>query len=182
MGKVRIIAGQFGGRSIATPKNDRTHPMSDRVKGALFNSLQTELGDAEVLDAFAGSGALGLEALSRGAASATFVEKDRIASKIITENIALLGVQNTTKNICSSVSAWLDTTDNQKQFDLIFADPPYHNEQFQTVSRLLALLKPSGCMVLSHSGRGEVPTLHRFVVVDSRSYGTAHLTFFRREE
>ena len=182
MGKVRIIAGQFGGRQITTPKTDRTHPMSERVKGALFNKIVSDITGANVLDAFSGSGALGLEALSRGAAQVTFVEKDRVASKIIAENIELLGVENTTKNIHSSVGAWCETQDKHNQFDIIFADPPYHNEQFSTVKTLFELLKPGGLMVLSHTGRGEVPTLHRIVVVDSRSYGTAHLTFFRRED
>ncbi len=182
MSRIRIIAGQFGGRMIDAPKNERTHPMSERARGAIFNSLSVDIPEAEVLDAFAGTGALGLEALSRGAKSATFIEKDRVASNIISENIAALGVESTTKNIRASLSSWIDSTDNNKRYDLIFADPPYHDEQFSTVTKLFGLLKPGGTMVLSHSGRGEVPTRHGIVVVDNRCYANAHLTIFHRED
>lgn len=178
---VRIISGEFGGRKIEAPNTSRTHPMSDRARGALFNSIATELPDAEVLDAFAGTGALGLEALSRGAKHATFVERDRAAQKVLAKNIATLGVEKTTTLIRASVAAWYDTIEN-KSFDVIFADPPYHDPQFSTVSRLMGLLKPGGLMILSHPGRGEEPTKPGVVVVDNRSYGNAHLTFYRREK
>lgn len=178
---VRIISGEFGGRKIEAPNTSRTHPMSDRARGALFNSIATELPDAEVLDAFAGTGALGLEALSRGAKHATFVERDRVAQKVLAKNIATLGVEKTTTLIRASVAAWYDTIEN-KSFDVIFADPPYHDPQFSTVSRLMGLLKPGGLMILSHPGRGEEPTKPGVVVVDNRSYGNAHLTFYRREK
>lgn len=155
--------------------------MGDRIRTALFNKIAAELPGAIVLDAFAGSGSLGLEAISRGAAHATLIERDRIAQKVIAKNIEALGLKNQTKLIRSSVSAWLDTMEDQK-FDIIFADPPYHDEQFSTVSRLLDLLKPGALMVLSHSGRSESPTKSRIVVVDNRSYGDATLTFYRLED
>jgi 16S rRNA (guanine966-N2)-methyltransferase len=177
---VRIISGQFGGRKIEAPTTSRTHPMSERARGALFNSIATELAGAEVLDAFAGTGALGLEALSRGATHATFVERDKIAQKVLVKNISTLGVEKNTTLIRASVSSWYDTMEN-RDFDIIFADPPYNDPQFSTVSRLMGLLKPGGLMVLSHPGRGEEPTKSGVVVVDNRSYGNAHLTFYRRE-
>jgi 16S rRNA (guanine966-N2)-methyltransferase len=177
---VRIISGQFGGRKIEAPTTSRTHPMSERARGALFNSIATELAGAEVLDAFAGTGALGLEALSRGATHATFVERDKIAQKVLAKNISTLGVEKNTTLIRAGVSSWYDTMEN-RDFDIIFADPPYHDPQFSTVSRLMGLLKPGGLMVLSHPGRGEEPTKSGVVVVDNRSYGNAHLTFYRRE-
>jgi len=178
---VRIVSGKFGGRTIEAPNTSRTHPMSERVRGALFNSIATELADAEVLDAFAGTGAVGFEALSRGARHITFVEKDRIAQKVLAKNIATLGVEKTTTLIRASVASWCDTIEH-KGFDIIFADPPYHDPQFSTVSRLFGLLKPGGLMILSHPGRGEEPTKPGVVVVDNRSYGNAHLTFYRRED
>ena len=155
--------------------------MSERARGALFNSLGTLTQDAEVLDAFAGTGAIGLEALSRGAAGVTFIERDRIAQKILSANITTLNVEDQTKLIKTSVASWLNTV-GDLQFDLIFADPPYQDTQFSTVEKLLGLLKPNGLMVLSHPGRGEVPTKTGVVVVDNRSYGNAFLTFYRREE
>ncbi|HET6747583.1 MAG TPA: 16S rRNA (guanine(966)-N(2))-methyltransferase RsmD [Candidatus Saccharimonadales bacterium] len=177
---VRIISGLYGGRKLDAPDNNRTHPMSERVRNALFNSLGDQITDAEVLDAFAGTGALGLEALSRGAKYATFIEKDRLAQKILNKNIATLGVENTTKTIATTVLNWTKGY-NGDGFDIIFADPPYHDPQFSTVSELFGLLKPGGTMILSHPGRGEEPTKNGVVVVDNRSYGNAFLTFYRRE-
>lgn len=176
---VRIISGKFGGRKIQAPDNSRTHPMSERIRNALFNSIGTEIQDAAVLDVFAGTGAIGLEALSRGARQVTFIEKDRIAQKVLMENIQSLGVNNTTEVIRASLAGWLSTYQGEG-FDIIFADPPYHDTQFSTVSRLFSLLKPGGLMVLSHPGRGEEPTGTGVIVVDHRSYGNAFLTFYRR--
>jgi 16S rRNA (guanine966-N2)-methyltransferase len=155
--------------------------MSERARGALFNSLAGQLEGAEVLDAFAGTGAIGLEAISRGAKSAILIERDRVAQKVLAKNIASLRVEDRAKLVRSPVASWLGTAGDQ-QFDLIFVDPPYYNPQFSTVERLLGLLKPNGLMVLSHPGRGEVPTKTGVVVVDNRSYGNAYLTFYRREE
>lgn len=178
---IRLISGTFGGRTLATPAGSRTHPMSERVRNALFNTLASEVSGAVVLDAFAGTGALGLEALSRGAAYATFVEKDRIAQKVIGENITTLGVEDRAKLVKAPVASWTSTYDGPL-FDIIFADPPYHDVQFSTAISLMGLLKPSALMVLSHPGRSECPTRPGVVVVDNRSYGDATLTFFRREE
>lgn len=178
---IRVIAGTHGGRKITAPDNSRTHPMGERVRNAMFNRLNDAVKDAMVLDAFAGSGSIGLEALSRGAAHCTFIEKDRVAQNIIAENIDLLHENDKAKLIRASVSAWLDTADHD-QFDLIFADPPYAQPQFSTIARLFGLLKPSGYMILSHPGKGEVPTGTGVVVVDNRSYGNANLTLYRRED
>lgn len=167
---------------IAAPDGRTTHPMGDRVRTALFNIIGSEIEGARVLDAFAGTGSLGFEALSRGAASVTFVERDRVAQAILAENITSLGVQAQTKLIKAPLASWISTQDETTKFDLIFADPPYHDEQFSTVSKLFGLLKPGALMVLSHSGRGEVPEQTKIVVVDNRSYANAHLTFFRLEE
>jgi len=176
---LRLIAGKFGGRIIEGSGTKRTHPMGERIRGSLFNIVGSEIEDAEVLDAFAGSGSLGLEALSRGAAHATFIERDRVAQTIIANNVKALGVENATKLIKAPVASWLDTT--EKQFDIIFADPPYHDLQLSTVGKLTKVLKPNGLMVLSYTGKGEVPTELGVVVVDNRSYGDAVLAFYRKE-
>ena len=174
---LRLIAGQFGGRTIAVPPGTKTHPMGERVRGSLFNILG-DLNGQTVLDAFAGSGALGLEALSRGAGSITFIERDKLAQKIIVENITTLKVENHTKVIKASVSRW-DETATDEQFDLILVDPPYHDMQLSTVKRLTRHLKPNGLMVLSYPGRESEPTVNGVVVVDNRSYGDAALAFYR---
>ena len=178
---VRIISGEFGGRKIEAPDTSRTHPMGERIRNALFNSLGDEVNNAHVLDAFAGTGSVGLEAISRGARDVTFIERDRIAQKILAKNITSLSVEERVTIIRTTVSNWLETSDAEA-CDIIFADPPYHDTQFSTVERLFGLLKPGGLMVLSHPGRGEVPTKTGVVVVDNRSYGNAFLTFYRREE
>jgi 16S rRNA (guanine966-N2)-methyltransferase len=178
---VRIIAGEFGGRIIATPDGKKTHPMSERIRNALFNSLGDTIRGARVLDAFAGSGAVGIEALSRGAEHVTFIERDRVAQKVITENIEKLGLDEQAKLVKASVASWASTYDGSF-FDLIFVDPPYHDPQFSTAMTISGLLKPGALMVLSRPGRSESPTKPGVVVVDNRSYGDAALTYFRLEE
>ena len=176
---MRIIAGKFGGRIIEGSGTNRTHPMGERIRGSMFNIIGTEIQGAEVLDAFAGSGAIGLESLSRGAKSLTLVEKDRIATRVIKKNIKKLGVADETRMVSSPVASWLAVS--EARFDIIFADPPFHDPQFSTVMKLTKLLKPNGLMVLSYAGRGEVPTELGVVVVDNRSYGDAFLAFYRKE-
>lgn len=177
---VRIIAGRLGGRVIEGSGTERTHPMSERIRNALFNSLGDEVEGARVLDAFAGSGAVGFEALSRGADGLVLVERDRIAQKIIDKNIGTLGVNERAQLVKANVSSWADTT--KDRFDIIFADPPYHDPQLSTVAKLFLLLKPNGLMVLSYPGRGEAPTNTEVVVVDNRSYGTAALAYYRKKD
>ena len=178
---VRIIAGEFGGRKIDAPDRRSTHAMGERIRNALFNSLGSDMVQgARVLDAFAGSGSVGIEALSRGATQAVFIEKDRIAAKILAKNITMLDLEARTELIRTTVNNWLETAEPEP-FDLIFADPPYMDPQFSTVHKLFGLLKVGGTMVVSHPGKGEVPLQTGIVVVDNRSYGNAHLTFFRRD-
>ena len=177
---IRIISGKFGGRLIQAPTGRLTHPMGDRVRGSLFNMIGDKIKDAEVLDCFAGTGSLGLEAISRGAKHATFIERDRIANRILAENIETLGVESQTTSVKFGAHTWINNNQD-KLFDIIFADPPYNDLQLSTVSMLGGLLKPNGLMVLSYPGRGESPNVQGVVVVDNRSYGNAALIFYRKE-
>lgn len=124
----RIIAGTHGGRRISTPKGDGTRPTSDRVREAMFSSIESELGgfghDGWVLDLFAGSGALGLEALSRGAAHATFVEHDRRAAAVITANLKDLGMERA-EVVTWTASRFVEHTLQDPHFELVLVDPPY---------------------------------------------------------
>jgi 16S rRNA (guanine966-N2)-methyltransferase len=154
--------------------------MGDRIRGGLFNKISDEIEGAEVLDTFAGSGSLGLEAISRGARSAIFVEKNREAASVIAANIVALGCQGQAKLVQADVGTWAKKS--ELKFDIIFADPPYDDTQFSTVELLFRLLKPNGLMILSYPGRGEAPTGNNgVVVVDNRSYGTAALAFYRMD-
>ncbi|MES2631298.1 MAG: 16S rRNA (guanine(966)-N(2))-methyltransferase RsmD [Patescibacteria group bacterium] len=178
---IRIIAGWHGSRIIKGSGTRRTHPMSERIRGAIFNSIGREIDGVRVLDAFAGSGALGLEALSRGAKEAVFIEKDRVAQKVITKNIELLREEERAHLVRSTVSSWLGTYDGEP-FDIIFADPPYHDPQLNTAIELLGHLKPDGLMILSYPGRGEMPPELGEIDVEIRTYGEAALAFYRRKD
>ncbi|HSW90850.1 MAG TPA: 16S rRNA (guanine(966)-N(2))-methyltransferase RsmD, partial [Candidatus Saccharimonadales bacterium] len=137
---VRVVAGKFGGRKIDAPSfdNSRTKPMGERIRNAIFNRVGNEIKGAHVLDAFAGTGAVGLEALSRGAAHVTFIERDKIAQKIIAKNMVLLGCEDNATLVSTSVNNWLETT-TPESYDIIFADPPYHDPQLSTVEKLFSL-------------------------------------------
>lgn len=178
---IRIISGQFGGRKIEAPDTGKTHPMGERIRNALFNSISHEIAGAKVLDVFAGTGSVGLEALSRGAHDVTFVERDRTAQQILAKNVNALKVDERVVIFRTSIESWL-SSNPKGLYDLIFVDPPYDDTQFSTISKLFGLLKPNGLMVLSHPGRGEIPTKTGVVVVDNRSYGNAYLTYYRRED
>lgn len=184
MAKLRIITGRFGSRLINADVGRATHPMGDRVRSALFARLLSHrsMDGAKVLDVFAGTGALGLEALSRGAGSVTFVERDRVALRVLRGNIKLLGVSEQVTVVSTSVKTWLDTKDQSDLYDIILADPPYNYPQPETVSELVETLQPGGLMILSYPGRLRVPYQPIGVVVvdDFRSYGEATLAVFRK--
>ena len=182
MSRLRIVAGELGGRYISADVGRATHPMGDRVRSALFGSLTSQglLRGAMVLDTFAGTGAVGLEALSRGTASVTMIEQDRVACRVVQHNIADLGVGDRVKLIQSSVANWLSTVDQVPQFDLIFADPPYQRLQLATIQRLLGLLKPTGRLILSCPTRlASSVNLAGAEVIDCRTYGEATIITFQ---
>ncbi len=144
--------------------------MGERERLALFNMISEYVPDATVLDAFAGSGALGIEALSRGAKSAVFAEKTPVASQIIKDNLASLGVNGTVETC--KVSGFKSDT----EFDLILADPPYDNFNLTEVEYLVQFLKKDGVFVLSHPG--EVPEIQGLVLQKSRKYAGATISIF----
>lgn len=178
--RLRIIAGMLGGRMIQAPDGFMTHPMGERVRGALFNKLGDITGKT-VLDAFAGSGALGIEAVSRGAGSALLIEKDKKAQRIIAENIEALGAQKQAQLVSANCRAWSDTSVDEK-FDIIFCDPPYNDVKVSTLTLLTRHMKPNSLMVLSYPGRESAPTVNGVVVVDKSDYGDAALAIYRRNE
>jgi 16S rRNA (guanine966-N2)-methyltransferase len=172
---VRIIAGENRGARIFAPKGDDTRPTSDRVREAAFN-LIGPVDDASVLDLFAGSGAMGLEALSRGAASAVFVEYERDACGTIERNLEKLRMTGA-RVLCRDVFQVL--AGEERTYDLILADPPYDFEEDARLAPYLArVLAPDGLVVYETAKRRE-PELEGLNVRTSRTYGSARLTLFQ---
>jgi 16S rRNA (guanine966-N2)-methyltransferase len=177
---MRIIAGTHRGRRFAAPKGDHTRPTSDRVREALF-SIVGPLEDAAVLDLFAGSGALGLEALSRGAARCTLVERDRAACRVIRDNLASLGLVGATILQRDAVQALREEAAAGRRYDLVLLDPPYGEwselEQ-RLAASLPAVLADDALVVVETEARTE-PRLP-LDLETTRRYGSARLTVFSR--
>jgi 16S rRNA (guanine966-N2)-methyltransferase len=177
---VRIVAGSRKGHRISAPKGVVTRPTSDRVREAVFSIVGSVEG-AAVLDLFAGSGALGLEALSRGAASCVFVERDRDAARVIQANLEKLRLTGATIVARDAASALRDERDRGRRYDLVLADPPY--DEWDAQAGTLAALLPD---VLSDDGLAVVETSDRvepelpLALVTTRRYGSARITVFSR--
>jgi 16S rRNA (guanine966-N2)-methyltransferase len=176
---VRIIAGTHKGRRISAPRGRTTRPTSDRVRENVFNLVAPWVEDADVLDLYAGSGAMGMEALSRGAARATLVESEVEACRTINDNLDKLGLDATV--LCQDVARSLAT--ETRTYDLIFCDPPYDDERLvtQLARHLPRLLAEDGVLVLETSSRAPAPELP-LAQRTSRRYGAARITLFQRYE
>lgn len=175
---MRVIAGWLGGRTFASPHGHRTHPMSDKVRGGLFGVLG-DIKGLTVLDAFAGSGALAIEAISRGADTAVAIEVDKRAHLTITENLDELGIKDRVKAIRAFAGAW-STRHQAELFDLIFIDPPYDAVPYRDLKSLPRHLKDGGTLVLSWPGREEALKFDGLQVVQSKNYGDAQLVFYQK--
>ena len=175
---MRIIAGSNKGARIFAPKGHDTRPTGDRVREAAFNLIGPVEG-AAVLDLFAGSGAMGLEALSRGAAQATFVESDREACRTINRNLDKLGLDNATVLCQDALTALRSDVRAGARYDLVFVDPPYRrfsSLQNALIEHLPELLAPGGTLIVE-TAAGEEPELP-LTKRTSRRYGSARLTVF----
>lgn len=175
---MRIIAGKAKGRRLQGPKPG-TRPMTDRAKEAIFSSLGEAVDEADVFDLYAGTGSLGLEALSRGAASAVFVEHDRRAAATLRRNVGAVGLGGDV--IVDDVGRFLARTD--RRCDLAFVDPPYALS-LASVYEVLRALEPhlsSGAIVVVHRRAGEDLADAPLPLVDRRRYGDSELWVFRKE-
>jgi 16S rRNA (guanine966-N2)-methyltransferase len=175
---MRVIAGYLGGRNFVSPRGHRTHPMSEKARGGIFGVLG-DIKGLTVLDAFAGSGALSIEAISRGAKSAIAIEVDRGAHRVITENSKTLGIDDRLKAVRAFANAW--STRHQAQcFDLVFADPPYDVIPYRDLKILPRHLKDTGTLVLSWPGAAEPLKFVGLQVVQAKNYGDAQLVFYQK--
>ena len=177
---MRIIAGTHRGRRLETPKGASTRPTADRVREAVFSILGSVEG-ASVLDLFAGSGAMGLEALSRGAASCRFVERDRRACRVIEQNLARLRFADGTVVCGDAVRALREDVARGRRSDLVLVDAPYEEwgaHEPALVEMLPDVLEPGGLAVVE-TAAGLEPALP-LAVVTTRRYGSARITVYSR--
>lgn len=185
---MRIVSGTLRGRPLAPPKDERTRPTSDRVREAVFNILahgaaHIDLDGARVIDLFAGTGALGLEAMSRGAAFALFVEDEVSARAVIRTNIEAFGLTGQTK-IFRRDATDLGASAQMGQYDLAFLDPPYDQGLIERgLASLLAghWLKPGAVIVAEDRRDGRVLLPEGFTALDARTWGDTQVVFARWE-
>ncbi|ADB33824.1 methyltransferase [Kribbella flavida DSM 17836] len=184
----RIIGGAARGRRIGVPAGTGTRPTADRVREAMFSSLESEFGTLlglNVLDLYAGSGAVGLEALSRGAARAVLVEADRRAADVIAANIRVVGLPGAT--LLTRPAEKVAQGDNPAPFDLVFADPPYRLETAELQDVLLALaergwLADDAVVVIERGKREPWEWPAGFAALRDRKYGETRLWYGHRHE
>ncbi len=178
---LRIVGGQFRGRTLKSPKGDQTRPTTSMAREAVFNICQEWVPGARFLDLFAGSGAMGLEAISRGASFATFIEKNKHAAQCIRENAELLQIQEQTQIL--AIDAALALPKLLSPYDLIYIDPPYEKETAHLLETIasLKLLAPRGLLFLEerYNPKAKPPIPPSFELIQSRRYGIAHLHQYR---
>jgi 16S rRNA (guanine966-N2)-methyltransferase len=183
---VRIIAGEFRSRRILAPKGIDTRPTLEQRRESLFNILQGEITGARVLDLFAGSGALGLEALSRGAAFAVFCDTNRDAAQVVQANIQSLALEARTALLHMDWAAAASQLAAEPPFDLIFLDPPYGMDYAPLVQRVLqlGLLAPEGLMMVERDRKTSYPIPPGYQLLRTKEYRDVRIDFIAhtREE
>jgi 16S rRNA (guanine966-N2)-methyltransferase len=178
MSRLRVSGGEARGRRLKTPKNIR--PTQGLVKQAIFNMVGPDIEGADVLDLFAGSGALGIEALSRGAATVTFVDRQPRGLDILRQNLDILGLKERAKVIRSDVVRWLEASpDAIKGAGFVFLDPPYEDVVLDRALKILDREVEGATVMAEHSRRQELPQLTRLTVDRQRRYGDTIVTVFR---
>jgi 16S rRNA (guanine966-N2)-methyltransferase len=173
---IRIVAGELRGRRLAVGPGVR--PTTERAREALFSILGEEVRGAKVLDAAAGSGALGFEALSRGAREAVFVDADRRVGKVLQSNLELTRLEARARIAVRPISTWL-TVERPSGFDVVFFDPPWADPVLGDLEGLWNALVPGGVLVVER-GSPEEPWPSPPVAPDVRRYGTTSLFLYRR--
>ena len=181
---MRVITGTARGRRLKELEGMETRPTTDRVKEGLFNIIQFDIEGRKVLDLFAGTGQLGIEALSRGAAYATFVEQRRDAASLVGENLKLTGLADRGRVVCGEAMAFLDAC--REKFDIIFLDPPYGTGLLeQAIAKITQfdILRRHGIMVCESKAALELPPLAApYALHRTYRYGQIKLTVYHREE
>ena len=173
---MRVITGSAKGKKLKTLEGDATRPTSERIKGAIFSSIQFEVEDRYVLDLFAGSGQMGIEALSRGARRAFFVDSSREAMEIVRDNLSACGFADKSRHLVSDFRNYIRKASGRELFDLVFIDPPYKDK---TALSALDQLRRGGmlsvgaivCLEAGEEFTGEEEELSGFEVIKNTAYG-----------
>ena len=184
---MRVISGKVRGLKLNAPKNDDVRPTTDRVKESLFNMINSYMMDSDILDLFAGTGSLGIECLSRGANQCIFVDNSKESINIVKSNIKKARVEN--ESIVLNLdfkSAINSLSSKNKQFDVIFMDPPYYKNMFSDALSAVDnnnLLKEDGIIVVEHDTVDKFPdNMGRLYKSREKKYGNTTLTFYKLEE
>lgn len=178
---MRVITGSARGRKLETLAGDAvTRPTTESVKEALFSMIQFEIEDKKVLDLFAGSGQLGIEALSRGARYCVFVENNKSAKQVVENNISNCGFSDNSQVVLSDALSYLSRKEN---FDIVFLDPPYQKGLIpKCMDNLVTSLSEDGIIVCETSKEETLPEkVGPFVIDRERKYGKTKLTLYRKE-
>lgn len=174
---MRVIAGSARGITLVAPRDRGTRPIADRVKETLFAILGERVLEARVLDLYAGSGAIGIEALSRGAAHATFVERSPDAVVALERNLARTDLASRGEVVRGDVMGYLARSD-EREYDLAFLDPPYAERAILApLQGLLPHLRPGATVVLKHFWRADLPQLDGLARTRDRRFGETSLAF-----
>ncbi|WOC15492.1 16S rRNA (guanine(966)-N(2))-methyltransferase RsmD [Pseudochrobactrum sp. MP213Fo] len=181
---MRVVGGKFRGRPLVTPESAAIRPTSDRTRESLFNiishSFPEKLENTRVLDMFAGTGSLGLEALSRGCRYTVFIEESVEGRGLLRQNVEAFGLQGNTK-VFRRNATQLGPTGTMGEFDLVFADPPYGKglgEQAFVAALEGGWLKPDALLVLEEVAEAAITLDDRFVLRDERNYGITTIRFY----
>ncbi|MDD6920283.1 MAG: 16S rRNA (guanine(966)-N(2))-methyltransferase RsmD [Eubacteriales bacterium] len=177
---MRVITGKYRGRRLESPWNDETRPTSDKVKEALFSILQMDIDGAVFCDVFAGSGGIGIEALSRGAQECYFIEASNEACKLLSGNIKKCEIEEPYQVLKGDFRAGLNRIG--KKIDILFMDPPYENDLEIEALEIIAseeIMSENGIIVVEHSNHTVLPEeIGRFSKYKSKKYGKIALSFY----
>lgn len=178
---MRVITGTAKGRKLKQLEGRDVRPTADRVKEGLFSAIQFDIEGRRVLDLFAGSGQLGLEALSRGAASALFIDKSRTSADIVKSNVKLTGLQENATVFCADYSDFLATC--REQFDIAFLDPPYAaGILVDALQKCVRVMSDYGVIICEHPCEQTLPdSAGGFALCKQYKYGKIMLSFYRKE-
>ncbi len=175
---MKVIAGSLKGRELLSPKRFTTHPMSEKIRGALFNVLG-DIEELRLLDAFSGSGSLAIEALSRGAKYVVAIEHDPQAYKTVKHNIDSMGLSKFAEVHRMRVQMW-SKEHPEELFDVVLCDPPHDKPEIAIIQNLVSHVQSSGVLVLSWPQTIHLPELLGCILLRSKIYGNAQVGFYRR--